>query len=214
MPCWNAKSCVQFWRQTLLSIPSRRVDDLAPRGKRHQEEFRQHHGETNMAGESKVPVRSEPANNLVEWRPFESFRREVDRMFDDFLGGFGRFPSRSLARDELPFISSPPIDVVEKDDAFQITAELPGLDQKDIEVKCTDSTLTIKGEKRQEMEENKKNYFVSERRFGSFQRTFRIPEMVDASKIDASFRNGVLTLMLPKTTDAQKRERKIDVKVS
>ena len=167
-----------------------------------------------MAGESKVPVRSEPANNLVEWRPFESFRREVDRMFDDFLGGFGRFPSRSLARDELPFISSPPIDVVEKDDAFQITAELPGLDQKDIEVKCTDSTLAIKGEKRQEMEENKKNYFVSERRFGSFQRTFRIPEMVDASKIDASFRNGVLTLMLPKTTDAQKRERKIDVKVS
>jgi HSP20 family protein len=168
----------------------------------------------NMAGESKLPVRSEPAGSLVEWRPFESLRREFDRMFDDFMGGFGRFPLRSLAREELPFVSSPPVDVIEKDDAFQITAELPGLDQKDVEVTCTDSTLTIKGEKKEDKEEKKKDYYVSERRFGSFQRAFRIPETVDAVKIDAAFKNGVLTLTLPKTTEAQKSQRKIEVKTS
>jgi len=72
----------------------------------------------------------------------------------------------------------------------------------------------IKGEKKEEKEEKKKDYYVSERRFGSFQRTFRIPETVDPGKIDASFKNGVLTLTLPKTADAQKRERKIDIKTS
>jgi HSP20 family protein len=78
----------------------------------------------------------------VEWhRPKESIRREIDRMFDDFMDGFGRFPSREA----LPFASSPPIDVIEKDDAFQIIAELPGIDERDIEVKCTDGTLTIFG---------------------------------------------------------------------
>jgi HSP20 family protein len=167
-----------------------------------------------MAGEHKLPVRSEPGGSVSEWRPFELFRREVDRMFDDFMSGFGRSPFRSLAREELPFVSSPAVDVVEKEDAFQITAELPGLEQKDVEVKCTDSTLTIKGEKKEEMEEKKKDYYLSERRFGSFQRAFRIPETVDAGKVDASFKNGVLTLTLPKTAEAQKRERKIEVKAS
>jgi HSP20 family protein len=167
-----------------------------------------------MAGESKLPVRSEPAGGVTEWRPFESFRREVDRMFDDFMSGFGRFPPRSVAREELPFVTSPPVDVVEKEDAFQITAELPGMDEKDVEVKCTDSTLTIKGEKKIEKEEKKTDYYVSERRFGSFQRSFRIPETVDAGKIDAAFKHGVLTLTLPKAAEAQKRERKIEVKKS
>ncbi|TYO65106.1 Hsp20/alpha crystallin family protein [Bradyrhizobium hipponense] len=167
-----------------------------------------------MAGESKLPVRSEPVRSIAEWRPFESFRREIDRMFDDFIGGFGRFPFHSVAREDLPFVSSPPVDVVEKEDAFQITAELPGMDDKDVEVKCTDSTLTIRGEKKVEKEERKKDYFVSERRFGSFQRAFRIPETVDPGKIDASFKNGVLTLTLPKTAEAQKRERRIEVKKS
>jgi len=88
-----------------------------------------------MAAESKLPVRKEPGGGLAEWRPFESFRREIDRMFDDFLGSFGQFPSRPLGREQLPFVNAPPVDVIEKDDAFQITAELPGLDQKDIEVK-------------------------------------------------------------------------------
>lgn len=165
-----------------------------------------------MAAESKLPVRREPTSSLAQWNPFESFRREIDRMFDDFVGGFGPAPFRTLAREELPFVSSPPVDVVEKDDAFQITAELPGLDQKDVEVKCTDSTLTIRGEKNEEKEEKKKDYYVSERRFGSFQRAFRIPETVDPAKIEATFKNGVLTLTLPKTTEAQKRARKIDVK--
>jgi HSP20 family protein len=166
-----------------------------------------------MAGESKLPVRKEPAGSLMEWRPFETLRREIDQMFD-FMGGFGRFPFQSLAREELPFVNSPPVDVVEKDDAFEITAELPGLDEKDVEVKCTDNTLTIKGEKQEKKEEKKKDFYLSERRFGSFQRTFRIPETVDAEKIGAAFKNGVLTLTLPKTTEAQKRERKIQVKTS
>jgi HSP20 family protein len=86
------------------------------------------------------------------------------------------------------------------------------MEEKDIDVKFADGVLTIKGEKKEEREEKKKDYYLSERRFGSFQRSFRVPEGVDADKIDASFKNGVLTVMLPKSAEAQKREKKIAIK--
>jgi HSP20 family protein len=88
------------------------------------------------------------------------------------------------------------------------------MDEKNIDVKVADGTLTIKGEKQEEKEEKKKDYYLRERSFGSFERSFAIPEGVDADKIEASFNKGVLTLTLPKKPEAQKPVKKIDVKAA
>jgi HSP20 family protein len=104
------------------------------------------------------------------------------------------------------------VDVVETEKEYQITAELPGLSEKDVEVVVADEILTIKGEKKEEKEEKAKNYYLSERRYGAFKRSFQLPSGVDADKIEAGFQNGVLTLTLPKTPEAQKSEKKIAIK--
>jgi len=171
---------------------------------------------------TKVPIKQEKrtASSSVPqmWRPFESLREEIDRLFDDFGRGFWRPFGRSLVaeeplfRRELTFPSTPAVDVVESDKAYEITAELPGMDEKNIEVKVANDVLTIKGERQEEKEEKKKDYYLRERSFGSFERSFGLPEGVDADKIEASFKKGVLTLTLPKKPEAQKSAKKIDVK--
>jgi HSP20 family molecular chaperone IbpA len=98
------------------------------------------------------------------------------------------------------------------DKGYEITAELPGMEEKDIDVKLSNGILTIRGEKRDEKEEKKQNYYMRERSFGSFERSFQVPEDVDVNKIGASFKKGVLTLMLPKSAEAQKAEKKIEIK--
>jgi HSP20 family protein len=95
-----------------------------------------------------------------------------------------------------------------------VTAELPGMSEADIDVKYVDGTLTIRGEKKEEKEEKKKDYYLSERRYGSFQRAFQVPNGVDADKIDAAFKNGVLTVTLPKSAGAVRNEKKIAIKKS
>ena len=102
---------------------------------------------------------------------------------------------------------APAVDVSEKDKEFEIMAELPGLDEKDVEVKLANGNLTIKGEKKEEKEEREKDYYLSERRYGSFVRSFPLPEGVNADKIEASFAKGVLTVKLPKTAEAQAEKK-------
>jgi HSP20 family protein len=152
-------------------------------------------------------------------RPLESLRREVDRLFDDFGRGFRRFPfGRSVFETEpfwrrgITWAATPAVDVVERDKAYEITAELPGMDESNIDVKLSNGTLTIKGEKKEEKEEKKKDYYLSERHYGSFQRSFRMPDGVDADKIEASFKKGLLTMILPKTPEVQKKEKNIAIK--
>ena len=169
---------------------------------------------------TKLPLKTEERkpDRPTEWRPFESLRREVDRLFDDFQGGSWRSPFGRMLdvepfrRGEIGWGKPPAVDVVDKDKAYEITAELPGMDESNIDVKVADGTLTIKGEKRDEKEEKKKDYYLSERRFGSFQRSFGVPDGVDVDKIEANFKNGVLTVTLPKTPEAQKSEKKIAIK--
>jgi len=91
---------------------------------------------------------------------------------------------------------------------------LPGLDASNIDVKYADGRLTIKGEKKEEKEEKKKDYYLSERRYGSFQRSVNLPNGIETDKIEAKFKNGVLTVTLPKTAEAQKSEKKITVKAA
>ena len=167
---------------------------------------------------TKLPVRNEESKTErpTEWRPFESLRREVEHLFDDFQLGawrspFGRTLFEPFRRGEMGW-KTPAVDVVEKEKAYEITAELPGMDESNIDVKFSDGTLTIKGEKREEKEEKKKDFYLSERRYGSFQRSFSVPDGVDADKIEAGFKNGVLTVTLPKTPEAQKSEKKIAIK--
>jgi HSP20 family protein len=106
------------------------------------------------------------------------------------------------------------VDVAETDTAYEITAELPGMDEKNIEVNVANGGITIKGEKKEETEEKKKDYYVSERRYGSFERYFTLPEAADADKIAATFKNGVLKVTLPKTAEAQKPAKKIEIKAA
>ena len=174
---------------------------------------------------TKLPVRTEEkkveekANATQAWRPFESLRQEVDRLFEDFDRGSWLSPFRRSVFDveplwgrELKLTATPAVDIFEKDNAYVVTAELPGMDEKNIEVKLDNGGLTIKGEKQEEKEEKRKGYHLQERRFGSFERYFAVPEGVDTDKIDASFKKGVLTVTLPKKPEAQKPAKKIDVK--
>jgi HSP20 family protein len=154
-----------------------------------------------------------------EWMPFDRLRDEIDQVFDDFRKGtwMAPFSRKSLESDPFwrrEFSSSgvPAVDIAEKDDGYEITAELPGMDEKDINIHFSDGMLAITGEKKQEKEEKKKDYYLSERHFGSFRRSFRVPDGVDTAKIAADFKNGVLTLSLPKSAQAKKKERKIAVK--
>ena len=151
--------------------------------------------------------------------PWQFFRTEMDRLFDRFgfgAPGFRRlFDVEPVTRFETSFgIAVPAVDVTEDDKSYKIAAELPGMSEKDIDVTMTGDVIVIKGEKRQEREEKDKNRYLSERAYGSFQRSFEVPEGVDRDKIAAEFSKGVLTLTLPKTGEAQKQQKKIEVKAS
>lgn len=172
--------------------------------------------------DTKLPVKPEKPSaptKTREWMPFESLRREIDRLFDDFHPFDWHLPANVFGA-ETPRIAraawqvAPAMDLVEKEDGYEVTAELPGLDEKNVEIKLSNHTLTIKGEKDEQKEEKQKDYYLSERRYGSFQRTFRLPEGIDTNKIDASFSKGVLTVKLPKTAEAQMAEKKIPIKAA
>ncbi len=169
---------------------------------------------------TKLVVKNEGTRQpaATEFRPFVNLRREIDRLFDDW-GSPWRMPSpRGLFdvepfwRGEISWGKVPAVDVTDTEKAYEITAELPGLDEKNVEVKFSNGVLTIKGEKKEEREEKKKDYHLSERRYGSFQRSFTVPDGVDAEKIDATFKDGLLTVSLPKTPEVQKKEKQIAIK--
>lgn len=149
--------------------------------------------------------------HLVPWRkggdPFLSLRDEMDHLFDTFLGG--RHAPLSVFNDDK---FAPPVNVTEDDKVITVTAELPGIEEKDVELTLTDGALTLKGEKKSESVEKDKNFYRSERLYGSFLRTVPLPTDVDADKAEASFKAGVLRVKLPKT--AQAKAKKITVKAS
>lgn len=177
-----------------------------------------------MTDATKLPVKTEKETRNTapaHWIPFDSVRREINRVFDRFYGGTRDFPFGPRAFDlELPWPNvtgmeiAPAVDVAEKDKEYEITAELPGIDEKNIDIKLSNGTLTIKGEKKEEKEEREKDYYVSERRYGSFIRSFKVPEGIDTGKIEATFAKGVLNIKLPKTAEAQKSEKTISVKAA
>lgn len=172
----------------------------------------------------KVPVHTEAKTALRPkttdlMRPFEKLRQQVDHLFEDFSLGSGLslfnrglFDVEPLWSREMIGQSMPAVDIVEKDKSFEITAELPGMDQKNIEIKLSNGGLIIKGEKQEEKEEKKKGYYLSERSYGSFERMFNLPKEVDADKIEASYSKGVLSISLPKKPEALKADKVVPIK--
>lgn len=176
---------------------------------------------------SKIPVKSEKRSSLTNlfgptmpaWASFETLRREVDQLFDRFRESGSRLPHPSSLFDfAWPAAAgagiATAVDVVERDKEYEITAELPGLDEKNLEVKLSNGVLLIKGEKKDEREEREKDFYLSERRYGSFSRSFQIPAGVDLDKIEAHFSKGVLSIKLPKSAEAMKNDKTIEIKAA
>jgi len=161
--------------------------------------------------------------NLVPWKrrqrdldirreyesPFQTLASEMNRLFDDFRGHFDIEPF-GFSRGELG-VFAPSVDVTEDDKEVRITSELPGIDEKDIDITLSKDSVTIKGEKKQETEDKGKDYYRMERSYGSFQRTVQLPAEIDDDKAQAEFKKGVLKIKLPKTAEAQKTHKKIEV---
>lgn len=143
--------------------------------------------------------------------PIAHLQREMTRVFDDFWGQFDRRNGPFELGGER---TGTRCDVVETDGAVELSIELPGMEMKDIELTVGDDLLTLKGEKKIERKEEKKGYYLSERSYGSIYRTVPLPPGVDSDKAEAVFKNGVLTVKVPKTAEAQAKLKRIDVKAA
>ena len=151
-----------------------------------------------------VPVRKGAGQD-----PFYALERLRNEFLDNFVGDFALSP---FGTSEFGMEFTPRVNVTEDEKGVYLSAELPGMDEKDIEVSVTEEAITIKGEKRQENEEKSKNYYRSERSYGSFERVVALPDQVDAEKAEAAFEKGVLTITLPKVEPAKAKAKKIDIK--
>ncbi|MFX0541465.1 Hsp20/alpha crystallin family protein [Roseovarius sp. S4756] len=163
-----------------------------------------------------VPVSRESGNasrGLSPWTGFGSLRDEMDRLFDAFEPGlwFDRSPGQTRGQGHA-FPLFPAMDLTETEKAYKITAELPGMDPEAVHVKTSNGALVISGEKSEETKEEDASHHLSERRWGSFQRSIRLPENVDYGKIDAQFSKGVLTIDVPKSQAALESEKTIKIK--
>ena len=143
--------------------------------------------------------------------PF-NLRDQFDRMFDSLMSGWP-MPWREAPRLDFGGADfAPRVDTAETDTAYEVTAELPGVEEKDIKISLDDKVLCIAGEKKSEREEKKKDYVMSERSYGSFKRAFTLPDNVAADKIAARFEKGVLKVTLPKAAPSPSKHREIPIK--
>lgn len=145
---------------------------------------------------------------LMSDNPFLSLQRDLNRAFDVFWNETGARAPFSAAISEM----MPHTDMVESDSSVEISAELPGMSEKDIEISISDDVLSIHGEKKAEKTDDKKGHYLSERSFGVIHRNIALPNGVDSSKAEARFKDGVLTITMPKTAGALKNTRHIAIK--
>ncbi len=158
--------------------------------------------ELNPFRKKGLPIKREADN------PFALLRKEVDTLFDDFFHGFDIEPLWTGRHGSF----SPHVDVSESDKEIKISAELPGVDEKDIDVTLNKDSLIIKGEKKEEKEDRGKDYYCIERSYGSFSRSIALPVEVDTDRAEASYKKGILTVKIPKTARAIEEKKKIAVK--
>jgi HSP20 family protein len=149
---------------------------------------------------------------LIRWRPGAEFTprisdlsREMNRLFDSF------FHSDIADDGTLAATWIPAVDILEQDDSYEFEAELPGLKKEDVKISVQDNILTLRGDKKDERKESKKGYLRMETNYGSFSRSFTLPTTINASKIEAEFKDGVLKIHIPKAEEA--KSKMIEVKV-
>jgi len=152
----------------------------------------------NTAASMPSTMRTEPTG------PFLTLHREMNRLFDDVFSGIGGVPT--LAGRGLGW---PSVEMVETDGGLRVSAELPGLDEKDVELLIDDDVLTLRGEKRAELTDKEHGY--SERSYGRFERVLALPFAVEEDKVEASFKNGVLAVTLPRSAKAPQHGRRIAI---
>lgn len=153
-----------------------------------------------MSAKEVTPARPDNGGAVRRHSPFSLLQQEIDRVFDNFAswrGGLETFPF------------SPSMEVSETDKSIEISTELPGMDQKDIEISIANDILTIRGEKKAEKEEKDKNYRLVERSYGAFERSLALPPGVNADAVKASMSKGVLKVTLPKPAASQAQKIRI-----
>ena len=160
-------------------------------------------------GKKNLPIRKEVSSS--DYTPYFTLQHDMNQVLDNFIRSFeaGMMPAFSEVPGE---IFHPRVEVKESADDIRVSVELPGIEDKDIDVSISDSSLTIKGEKREEKEENTSGYYRMERSYGSFCRQISIPCEIDKDKAQATFNRGVLKVTLPKTAKSQERIKKIAIK--
>jgi HSP20 family protein len=158
-----------------------------------------------------IPWRSPEREQLTRRShdPFTMLQTEMNRLFNDFFEGFDLRPGGSRNEGAL---GMPKVDVSETEDAVHVTAELPGMKQEDVDVTLSDGHLVLRGEKKSETQDQQKNYHRVERSYGTFERSILLPAAVDDKKVEASFKNGVLEIVLPKVEGAAAAGKKIPVR--
>lgn len=187
-----------------LKVLSEKVSNLIPRRNR----------------KSRLPVSVDRHSRypMEAWeQPFIELRKATDRLFEDFFRGFrGQLPVKwnpwELTPDIFGIDGWPRVDMSETDEEVKVTAELPGVEKDNIDISVTDDRITIRGQKEEKEEKRKRGYYQMERSFGSFQRSFMLPCEVESDQVDASFKDGVLSVTLPKSAAARERTKKIPVR--
>lgn len=154
--------------------------------------------------------REDTALSRESTNPIVELHRRMDELFNDFFEGFGLTRWPFSERGER-FALTPSVDVSETDDEITVSADLPGMDEKDIEVTLDNDVLVLRGEKKREHEEKKRNYHLVERAYGEFYRRIPLPADIDAEKVKARFSKGVLTVSIPKKPEARSRGKKIEI---
>ena len=149
---------------------------------------------------------------LIPWKerhPFADLREEIDNLFDNF---FGRGKAGEIEGWRGVSLRSPAVDMEETDNEVIVKAEMPGLDPKDFQISLTENTLTIKGEKKEEQEEKKRNYHMVERRYGSFYRSIPLPCPINSDKVEAKYKKGILEITFPKAEPVKAKQITVNVK--
>ena len=150
--------------------------------------------------------------NLVKWNPF----RELEDVSNRLNSIFGRFPARVGSEQEMLAMSdwTPSVDISETDTAYLVKGEIPGVKKEDIKVTIEDGVITMRGERKQEKEEKNEKFHRIERSYGNFMRSFRIPDDADESAVKAEFKDGMISVTLPKSEKAKSKSKEIEVSVS
>lgn len=163
-----------------------------------------------MAEDTLIATKPSEHSGLSDYlrEPFNRLRGEVDRIFDEFPP---RFPATNFGIRYLASLPIPALEMTETDEAYHLSVELPGVPQENVDISVEGDTLILKGEKKEEREEKEREYTISERSYGAFERRVSLPKDGIPDQIDASSENGVINIVIPRSQGVSEGSRKIEI---